>query len=566
MAWEDLPEEIREKIETSFRRSYSALGTIESPTKNGLIFLAKKGAEIWNAWSDSNQEFYADFSSTTFNDEIDFTGFIFPQSENGKTSFNKCRFIGPAKFANCTFSPTCEMEEISFENVADFKFCVFIGKVSFRKCKFNEAAEFEKTHFYDDAIFAEISTSSSIKFKGSKFGGQSNFCSAAIRQSADFSRCEFQGKAAFNNSKLWAEIEFRESNFFSEAEFIHISDANNISFTNTKFEKKIVFTRNIVGQSNFSGAQFKNEAIFSMSAFKGEHYFNKCIFFAHTSFRGCEFSDHVEFDLAEFKKTLNFSCLLTESEPKEAREIKNISFSGCKFLGTANFNNRIFSSKLNYAKKVIQKKEYFTEFVKAPTFHGCKFHQDTSFHGAIFYQDHGDEAARAYRTLKLAFEQLKSTREEQRFFKHEMQAERPELTGWKWLFSSTYGLFSDYGFSILRPLVTLILVSIAIGAAHGTIANMIAGANWKEAITPQAKNLETPETFAAIQYVLINAIPAPGTDKTQQKFREDLFKTEKQPSLLSTTALALEFLHKFIALLCVFLSGLAVRNLLKMKS
>lgn len=566
MAWKDLPEEVRTKIERNFARSYTTLGSIESPTQQGLLLLAKKGAEIWNAWSESNPDFHANFSNQSFNEELDFSGFIFPQSTKGKTSFKNSKFTYPAKFSNCKFSPTCEMEEIYFGNHAEFKFCTFPGKSSFRKCRFDGPSTFEGSRFLDDANFSEVSANAEITFENATFTHQLNFRLATIRKSANLSKCEFHGHTIFNQSKSLSEVDFSDSKFFSETEFTSIENISSITFKRSAFKSKLTFARNKVRHSDFSGATFQKEAFFNTTAFQGEHYFKRCFFFDHASFRGCEFSDHAEFDLTEFKSTLNFSCYLIDSEPKEAREVKNVSFSGCRFSGKANFNNRIFSSKLNFAKKTHDGKESTTEFEKAPTFHGCKFHQDTTFHGANFHQDHGDEAARAYRTLKLAFEQLKSTREEQRFFKHEMQAERPDLTGWKWLFSSAYGLFSDHGFSIWRPLVTLLTLSIAIGAAHGSIANAVAGANWKEALTPQIEHAGSHKTFAAIGYVLINTIPAPGTDKLQQKLREDLFKTEERPSALSTMALGLEFFHKFAALLCVFLSGLAVRNLLKMKS
>ena len=415
-------------------------------------------------------------------------------------------------------------------------------------------------------ILANTVISNGASFEGSKFLKETHIHSTPINGDANFSSCEFFHSFDMNNSGGSGGINFSSSKFREHARFFGVTNKSSAEFKETQFHGSLTFWKCEVGTANFSSANFFAEALFIRNKFLGESFFSKCKFEGHASFRGSAFPDYAKFDLSTFKNNLNFSCLLVDSEPEKSQDLKYISFSGCQFHGAAKFDNRNFTSKSRFSKNGDGKTVTETTFHKAPTFHGCKFHQDVSFHGANFIQDYGDEAAKAYRTLKLAFEQLKSTKEEQRFFKHEMQAERPDLTGWKWLFSWAYGLCSDYGFSIWRPLATLLALSTAIGAAHGAIANAVAGANWKEALTPRLEHMETERTLATAQYALINTIPAPGIDKTQQKLREDLFRTETSPSPLSAAALFLEFFHKFVALLCVFLSGLAVRNLLKMKS
>ena len=59
-----------------------------------------------------------------------------------------------------------------------------------------------------------------------------------------------------------------------------------------------------------------------------------------------------------------------------------------------------------------------------PLFHNAKLHQDTSFAGVVWPKARAsDAAARAYRTLKLAFAQQQATRQEQLFFRKEMEVE-----------------------------------------------------------------------------------------------------------------------------------------------
>jgi len=178
-----------------------------------------------------------------------------------------------------------------------------------------------------------------------------------------------------------------------------------------------------------------------------------------------------------------------------------IIFSGSISLGEINFSNRKFKkatlfnelestgdicrdetglplkdptgnfyhfSELNYRHPVV--------FQLPPKFQGCELHQDTSFEGAEFPKATGtEEAARAYRTLKLAFNKQQAVREEQRFFKLETEEEATdhlkkatsafntfritlglnEFT--RWLLYRSYAVFSDYGFSALRPLLLWVI-------------------------------------------------------------------------------------------------------------
>jgi uncharacterized protein YjbI with pentapeptide repeats len=564
MAWEDLPESTRSRLEDLFDCPFSSCGTINSPTLNGLLLLINEGSDIWNAWAELNPNFHADFSRHTFTEPTSFSGFIFPSGSNGRVSFKKSVFQKPADFSNCTFPQKTSFEDAKFLAEASLKECKF-SEVAFKACEFHAPAEFDKSLFLGNTKFKSVKFVAFTSFEGSKFLQNIDLHSIEAYDDISFERCQFLEAFDIRNSNGHGKMNFSHSEFFSEFRFVSMKNFDVIS-NEAKFHKQVTFWKNETSGVRFSSSTFISKALFTRTKFEGENFFNECRFESLASFHSSAFPDAVEFDLSEFRDTLSFSCPPDDSDSNKPKDLKYISFSGCQFHGAAKFDNRNFTSKSKFSKKLKSDDSFATTFHKAPTFHGCKFHQDTSFHGAIFIQDYGDEAAKAYRTLKLAFEQLKSTREEQRFFKHEMQAERPDLTSWKWLFSWTYGLCSDYGFSIWRPLVTLLALSIAISAAHGVIANAVAGANWKKALSPEFEHIDSKRTLTAAQYVLINTIPAPGIDKTQQKLREDLFKTETSPSTLSTAALFLEFIHKFIALLCVFLSGLAVRNLLKMKS
>ncbi len=145
------------------------------------------------------------------------------------------------------------------------------------------------------------------------------------------------------------------------------------------------------------------------------------------------------------------------------------------------------------------------------------------------------------------------------FFRLEMQADRPELPrGRQWI-SRLYGASSNYGHSLIRPFLTLLAFMLIFGSVHGLLTNMYHVAD----LSPNFREFDATRTWQWFRYVLINTFPAPGFDKMQMDLRIGLFG---QDGYLSAIATFLEMLHKVISLGCVFLLGLALRNLFKMKS
>ena len=152
------------------------------------------------------------------------------------------------------------------------------------------------------------------------------------------------------------------------------------------------------------------------------------------------------------------------------------SFENATFGGRARFSNRRFLDTTSFRKTV---------FVVAPEFHNCVLHQDTDFSGADFQDHRGTDyvdAARAYRTLKLAMEQLRNRDEQARFFRHEQRARRlrPDtpraLKAISWLYETT----ADYGESPVRPLLWLLAAFLVFSGLYFLAQGApSAGASWQ---------------------------------------------------------------------------------------
>ena len=112
-------------------------------------------------------------------------------------------------------------------------------------------------------------------------------------------------------------------------------------------------------------------------------------------------------------------------------------------------------------------------------------HQDTDFSGAVFKSHTSTglvDAARAYRTLKLAMEQLRNRDEQARFFRHEQRARRLRsdtpraLKVISWLYEKT----ADYGESPLRPLLWLLASFLVFSVLYFLAqSDPGAGASWQ---------------------------------------------------------------------------------------
>jgi len=201
-------------------------------------------------------------------------------------------------------------------------------------------------------------------------------------------------------------------------------------------------------------------------------------------------------------------------------------------------------------------------FEYPPAFYNSTLHQDTSFRDAIFpNKPHGNEmCARAYRTLKLAFAQQHAVREEQRFFKLEMAEEAALDTGAKRGLYRVYKEVADYGFSLIRPLAWGLGLTGLFAIIYGAL---MWGAGTTSVFAVLGKSpINWQLTTQWGQFVLLNLLPLPGFDSTLKELRSTLFGNSGWWPLLATIA---EAMHKICVLLAVFLIGLALRNLFKLK-
>lgn len=583
-----------------------------------LHAIAEAGHEVWNAWFErAPPQTTLDFKGFDFNkNPVDFSDFIFRAPKDGSAcvdfsntnlqaanQFARTIFETRALFIRTSFGRDCRFDDCVFHATSNFRGATFGTDTNFRKSKFLDDADFVDSEFGNSVGFSDVDFKGKIDFSGGRFGNDADFSAASFTLEADFLERKFGHLSKFNASSFHSNANFKGTNFGLSCTFSRADFKSHSNFAETIFSDNADFSHTQFGShAEFTKATFKNCVSFQSSTFKGPADFVKSKFGNKTNFQTSDFIDNANFQGASFGDSLDFGastfragCMFQataygdrvgfertvflsdadfsasiRSNASESSHFHIVSFASASFHGDVNFEGRKFKSTTRFGRAVAPdgKQEDATVFQGIPMFHGCELHQDTDLREASFQEDfpdsRGSDAARAYRTLKLAMEKLKATREEQRFFRLEMKAEHPTLKpGKRWL-STLYSLFSDYGFSLFRPAAWLLTLSILFGAGYGVLADLCASDQKcvKSALHGNVASV-AERTTAVLKYTLASAAPVPGLDKMQTELRAPLFG---QHGWIAIASLMIEILHKIIAIALTFLFALALRNLFKMKS
>ncbi len=536
---------VKESIRQLFRDPEN--GTPDNISKAGCLALARlsndlgaqqgKGYVVWNAWRE-----------------------VFPV-----TVKNQAVFSGDARDSY--------LQRFRYQNVTDFT-NVKTENGLFLIAQLNRQFTFDKFKFGSFARFDE-SEWEGISFDFAQWGEGSTFFGTSFGQSPSFQYCCWGDKTRFDGASWGLKATFLGANWGHSCSFIGASWASFPIFIFCSWLHSADFTDSTIGwEANFSGAFFGKNCLFENVKFEAAICFN---------------SWSLEEIPIEYKKfVLNNKKYTVESGNFES--IRDISFGGSSFAGV-DFSGRQFSGNINFGyplkhsaqKRIKLKKdargqiifsdnpgsrglpdwEYedwerrpITTFSAPPVFHDCTIGQGFHIHEDIEFPQpsfNRRNAADAYRALKLAFSKQQAIREEQRFFKLEMEEETLRETGLKrWLFKA-YKRFSDYGFSITRPLKYGGLGVLALTLVYGILS-------W---LGQCGLNMEgcrfAPEW---LEFSLLQTLPLPGLDKMSEAASKKFWPDGAWWGLVLSIMV---IIHKILSLAALFLIGLALRNLFKLK-
>lgn len=529
-------------LELDYRPVFEALldGQVETPTAEQLMALVKAGPELWNAWRWQNSSFRPSFENWTFGNYIsDFSLF--------------------------------DLKRVSFVR------SIFEADMSFN------AAEFHKTDF-SEAVFERTArfrgVSGSAQFNGAKFAGEVNFEAASLRE-VSFDDATFGWLAnAVPDAPEWpSEFSFQGAQFLDGA-----------SFRRTFFGSHVKGWRVAPVATVFSGAQFSENVCFEGTVFAGAVNFEAWSaeqvqkFWEATAVNIFLHRENPRSRSVRMSSTEETSSFVDQRVLFSARKrvasdsFRRISFAGTLFGDEVEFEGRSFRGTTNFGRLPAAAAGHVTilrqtangpeqilgavdagqqvMFAKAPRLYNCQLHRDTNILAAKFEDWKAEGAAAAYRSLKQAMNAQLATKEEQYFYRLEMMAEQHHLKGpMRWLYAA-YGKVSDYGLSVERPVLAIVILWFV-----GLLA--LAVLQTPAFLAAAHASLDRDQATAVFAYSFVQILPLPGIDETGKQ----LFKMIYPLPSAAWVALFSMFnvITKTVSLILFFLLGLGLRNQFKFK-
>lgn len=245
-------------------------------------------------------------------------------------------------FHGATFTEAINLDNTSFESLADFRYTHFLSSTSFydvefAKTSFNnsifegeayfnhtqytEATSFKKTYFKRAAYFIystfnEVDFSETHFINTAFFGNHNRQAETIFRGNAIFDNVRFHKEAHFYNCKFLSQAYF-DNICFKNCYFCHSSFHFGAVFNNFKFiplnntEINTLIYNNVI---DFNDCKFKT--LFKISGNKiGPACFDYCIFYCQSSIQGIRTTTY---------KMAKFNSLFQHAFPSTVKLIDNL--------------------------------------------------------------------------------------------------------------------------------------------------------------------------------------------------------------------------------------------------
>ena len=538
----------------------------------------KDGKEAWNAWA---------------NDLL---------AEKARMEADGIWDPSNAKFDPKALANWKDRAKVDFSgrvcNIPDFSQFIFPSETYFDRVQFHSIVIFNQAEFMGDATF-ELSVFSELAhFKGAKFHSAAKFKRTKFKARVNFSSIdEFQttlNNANFKYSIFCKKTSFQKTNFlgtadFSSAKFGVIDeielDEQGVAFTSAKFEN-----------SEFTNAEFFYKAFFGDIEFNGDTVFINTEFKKMVFFYGSKFLGNLS-----FVNTICDGDFLFSNTYSQPTEVEGSALFDCaKFEKKAHFSNAVFKSNTDFSG--IQSKGEFllrnTKFNELPDFTQSHFHEAPRFdqvdQGIFKKPTHEPTAPALWRALRRLATQGHDHKLENDCFANEIISARGTKNS-LYFIGHLYQWTSDFGRSITRPLywwggtfvVALVLIlflspqPFKINSAWSisspwpiTMPCYAEQPNRNELRKPSITSLPAPiransgGIFEALSLTFRNAfVFLNGGSESDRRIYGCLYGLEREsgapvvPGLVST----ISAIQKLFSALFIFLFGLGVRNMLRMK-
>lgn len=539
---------VKEEIRKLFKSKGN--GTPDNISKAGCLALAMRSNELgkeqglghilWNTWRKAFPvcELQNPHPPTSLSDEYlmryrykncaDFSNFNHEQSGIGISSV----LIGDFAFKDFEFGPYARFDEANLGYLINFDGAIW-----------GEGSTFFGTVFGMDSSFKHCQWGNNSRFDGSVWMGKANFEFASWGHSCSFIGATWGDFSKFDFAYWEFGVDFTDSTFGREANFYGAQFEGKCLFEKVKFGPDVSFRSAPVGIQSFYEIEHSDKSLKDINRTKNQNVM------ADFSFGGSAFNS-VDFSGREFAGHTNFGYPSSRSGPKRISLKKDEN------------NRLVFGRTGGLPEWEIEcsTATHLTSFTSPPIFHDCKIGQGFYIHPDIKFpiiHSDGLRAASAYRTLKLAFSKLQAVHEEQKFFRLEMRHEASQEQGLKKSMYILYGEIADYGLSISRPIIFLIIFPIVLSLLFYAFLILI-----KQYFSNDYYH-QIPASlwWSWLTWSFFSSIPIPGLD-----VGKEIRNSFVQPgTFFQFISVFWEAIQKLLAFIGFFLTGLAVRNLFKLK-
>jgi hypothetical protein len=467
--------------------------------------------------------FYGDasFHGATFSVDASFAGATF----SGDATFNSATFSGDADFDTATFSGKAGFLGATFSGDADFDNVTFSSNASFPKATFSGDTSFNRVTFSGHAGFDSANFSDTPRFIGALFSGKASFDKASFAGSADFGSATFSGDARFSRTTFSGEARFHGATFSGDGNFFRATFAGDASFSRATFSSDARFDKvSFFGNASFHSATFSGGARFDRATFFDYASFYSAAFVSRATFF-CAFKGAASFAKAVFEGPVEFSAVVVHPETGFAG-----AFYATRFAAIADFSRAVGPDQAGrlaaafvetqFEKAAIltdgadiEARRQFRRFIWPGAALGRRFRRLRAIcrveggawralqtgrapasavdllircgleRAKLWLGKDEDRDARlrqleaGCRTLKIAMGKAKDELREQRYYRFQLQARlgRSDIDGWEKAFGLVYRLLSDFGSSLWRPLLALVLFTALCGQGYAVWGASLAG-------------------------------------------------------------------------------------------
>jgi uncharacterized protein YjbI with pentapeptide repeats len=314
--------------------------------------------------------------------------------------------------------------------------------------------------------------------------------------------------AVFNNAEFHSKADFCKAAFFGLATFDDATFSSVAYFAEALFETGAFFNRvTFSGTVDFSKTAFLESALFYEAAFSGTAYFRETAFSGDVFFKGATFAGETTFGGAEF--------------------------SGVADFGSCEFKSQMWFSRAKFTSQV-------------PVFYDTKLREGTDWGLSTWPsppKNNKDAQAQvfAYGRLKAEMDRLNRPLDAQFFFARELRAHRELEKRYspQRAFNFAYQILGFYGASAELPILWLLALFV-LGFGFFALAPVYKGV---PLVYDEAAGLSITNLISFLPYKVDNDISAH----------------------LSPLAKIVGDLQSLLAIILLFLLGLALRNRFRMK-